>query len=997
QSYDPTYGHVQYVNGSVATTNGYTTADNNSVTISVDTTNKWPSGGPGRPAVRLISDNTYTHGLFILDLNHMPYGCGTWPAFWLLGPDWPANGEIDIIEGVHNSLTNTVSMHSDTNCTVAGSGQTGLLTNANCDRAANDNSGCGSLANDTATPNNYGQGLSDNDGGVYITEWTSAFVRVWFFGRNEIPSSVTEGSPNVTEFGLPMANFQGSCNIDTHFANHSIIINTDFCGAWAGFTYSNFPECPLSPGKNGYDSCVDFVGNNPQNFTEAYWDIKSIKVYQLPVKVDASAITTSTAPLTSSSPVSVSGSIINPGMGQSVSSMPLSVPYTGPMSSASSTVSSTATALATPLICFPYDGKNWTDYNSEMYTISCGYDLSGQSLNGNGQTVNSFEACLELCDGTQGCGGATHVGGNGAGTCILKTGQGDLTYDGHTFVGISVAVVKNSAASSTVTMTTSVSSSPPRTATLRPTAQASTCPEANNSVYVDENVVAYDVYCSSDTNLGTFNNTMIHGGGFTACMTICDVTEDCVGFTFEGTSAGTCHFKNQFGLPSSAPSNFVVAFLAAGPNSTSSASSAAATSSGMASSSSQGSPTASSSVPAKTSSDGSFSLSSSSPSSIVLSSTSASVSSSTSAASSLQLTTSSTSPQTIYYVAPPCPSSTDNICNSNTPTTCSNTRGSNFNVGCGESYTGTTIQNVKLRILKRVTEVTYTDCLDLCDDTSGCVGVNYKGEECTLFSQITGTVPDPDNVAATLLPPVPISPTSTEAATSSPTSSSLQTSSSSPSDVSLSTYPTSATVTVVSTLYTTGLPPSGSLASGGESTGSGSLCFTCFLTPTVVTTGGTYESPPVASATAGACSISQPPASVGTTTVFTTEYVTACPTPDAASARLVSRSAGSGNGTSGNGGNGNNGDYGSGTVVGTSTLSAPGVTTVLPGGVTTVIGGNGGSGSGNGAQEQVQGQAQVQVQVQEQVQAQVQELAMEPTLEPALELVLELVLELHSD
>jgi hypothetical protein len=487
-------------------------------------------------------------------------------------------------------------------------------------------------------------------------------------------------------------------------------------------------------------------------------------------------------------------------MGQSVSPMPLSVPYTGPLSSASFTVSSTATALATPLICFPYDGKNWTDYNSETYTISCGYDLSGQSLNGNGQTVNSFEACIELCDGTQGCGGATHVGGNGAGTCILKTGQGDLTYDGHTFVAISVVVVKDSAASSTLTVTTSVSSTPPKTATLRPTAQASTCPEVNNSVYIDENVVAYDVYCSSDTNIGTFNNTMIHGGGFTACMTICDVTEGCVGFTFEGTSAGTCHFKNQLGPPSSAPSDFVVAFLASGPKSTSSASSAAATSSAMASSS-PSSLAASPSVPAKTSSAGASSLSSSSSSSTVLSSTSASFSSSTSATSSLQLTSSSTSPQTIYYVAPPCPLSTDNICNSNMPTTCSNARGANFNVGCGESYTGTTIQNAKLRILKRVTEATYTDCLDLCDDTSGCVGVNYKGEECTLFSQITGTVPDPDNVAATLLPPVPITSTATEAATSSPTSSSLQTSSSSSSAVSLSSslsIPSSSTVSSTS-------------------------------------------------------------------------------------------------------------------------------------------------------------------------------------------------------
>ncbi|CAD0012107.1 unnamed protein product [Aureobasidium pullulans] len=418
-SYDPTYGHVQYVNETVANRNGYTTTDDDSITISVDTTSKWPRGGPGRPAVRLISDNTYTHGLFILDLNHMPFGCGTWPAFWLLGPDWPRNGEIDIIEGVHTSTTNTISMHTDSNGTIAGSGQTGLFTSSNCDHAANDNSGCGSVANNTATPNNYGKALSDNNGGVYITEWTSAYVRVWFFPRNNIPSSVTSGSPNITEFGLPMANFQGSCNIDSHFANHSIIINTDFCGAWAGFTYSNYKECPLTTGLNGYDSCVDYVGNNPQAFLDAYWEINSLKVYQLPVNVDSSTVRTSTAPLTSSSPISASNS------------------------------------------------------------------------------------------------------------------TGDLVYDGHTFAA--VAISGRSSGSSTTLSTTStgsISSTPPKTATLRPTAQPSTCPEANNAVYVDENVINYNVYCSADTEIGSFNSTDIHGGGFTACFTICDVTPDCVGFTF---------------------------------------------------------------------------------------------------------------------------------------------------------------------------------------------------------------------------------------------------------------------------------------------------------------------------------------------------------------------------------------------------------------------------------------------------------------------------------
>lgn len=84
----------RYVDEQVAVQNGYATTNANNVVMSVDTTNKWPNGGPGRPSLRLISDNTYSHGLFVLDLAHMPYGCGTWPAFWLLGPNWPYNGEI---------------------------------------------------------------------------------------------------------------------------------------------------------------------------------------------------------------------------------------------------------------------------------------------------------------------------------------------------------------------------------------------------------------------------------------------------------------------------------------------------------------------------------------------------------------------------------------------------------------------------------------------------------------------------------------------------------------------------------------------------------------------------------------------------------------------------------------------------------------------------------------------------------------------------------------
>jgi beta-glucanase (GH16 family) len=94
QGGDPTYGHVQYVNQSIATNNGYVQTTSSSVYIGSDHSGVYPLGGPGRPSVRIISNNFYTHGLFIVDIAHMPFGCGTWPAFWTLGPNWPNNGEI---------------------------------------------------------------------------------------------------------------------------------------------------------------------------------------------------------------------------------------------------------------------------------------------------------------------------------------------------------------------------------------------------------------------------------------------------------------------------------------------------------------------------------------------------------------------------------------------------------------------------------------------------------------------------------------------------------------------------------------------------------------------------------------------------------------------------------------------------------------------------------------------------------------------------------------
>lgn len=90
---DPTNGCVDYVDHGSAQQANLTKISNGQVYIGVDHDTKSPSNG--RESVRLTSTKSYNSGLVILDLEHMPSSaCGSWPAFWMVGPDWPSNGEI---------------------------------------------------------------------------------------------------------------------------------------------------------------------------------------------------------------------------------------------------------------------------------------------------------------------------------------------------------------------------------------------------------------------------------------------------------------------------------------------------------------------------------------------------------------------------------------------------------------------------------------------------------------------------------------------------------------------------------------------------------------------------------------------------------------------------------------------------------------------------------------------------------------------------------------
>jgi len=282
---DPTHGIVDYIDEDTARSNNLIEVNSaGNAVMRVDTTQTVTSS---RQSIRITTNATFNGGLFILDAVHMPSGCGTWPAFWTNGPNWPAGGEIDIVEGVNDYTNNQATIHTNPGCTIPSSSSSALnITGAvvggtNCAAAETNNAGCGIQSSSNVS---YGAAFNNNGGGVYAMQWDNTGIKVFFFERSNIPSDITNGTPLPSNWGQPMANWPATdCNPSTYFYTHSAIFDTTLCGDWAGSVWN----ASGSPGqaqscstRTGFSTCDAFVLASGSSFADAYWEIKSVNVYQ---------------------------------------------------------------------------------------------------------------------------------------------------------------------------------------------------------------------------------------------------------------------------------------------------------------------------------------------------------------------------------------------------------------------------------------------------------------------------------------------------------------------------------------------------------------------------------------------------------------------------------------------------------------------------------------------------------------------------------------------
>ncbi|KAI3614040.1 glycoside hydrolase family 16 protein [Moniliophthora roreri] len=288
---DPTHGRVNYVGPWTAQAENLTFATDDTFILRADYKSKLGTTGPGRNSVRLHSRKLYTEAVIIFNIRHMPEGCGTWPAVWTVGSNWPKNGEVDIVEGVNSERMNMMHLHtssstwssalsyphpltSHVDCTMPlNRTQTGITDATNCDTSVNYNEGCG--AYDT-NPRSFGPGFNANGGGWYAMERTETEIKIWFWERNStnVPQQVSCGETAIdTEtWGIPAAYFPSTsnCTISEKFGPHRIIINRgDLAGQVDVYRRSGCPG-----------TCTSFVENNPEAFKNAYFDFAWLKVYE---------------------------------------------------------------------------------------------------------------------------------------------------------------------------------------------------------------------------------------------------------------------------------------------------------------------------------------------------------------------------------------------------------------------------------------------------------------------------------------------------------------------------------------------------------------------------------------------------------------------------------------------------------------------------------------------------------------------------------------------
>ncbi|KAJ7698656.1 hypothetical protein B0H17DRAFT_1006638 [Mycena rosella] len=276
-------GAAQYVNG---ISEGLAYTSGSQVVLAVDTAENVAA----RNSLRMVSKTTFNAkdmNLFVFDIAHMPAVCGTWPAVWFTGANWPYDGEIDVVEGVSLYNQNIYSVHTGSGCTIPNSAVSAMTdvkivdTNGNnCDANVN-TAGCG-FTDDSAST--FGPGFNNAGGGVFALQFDTTGIKTWFFQAGKVPSDISSLAPNPSTWGTPrMSVPTSSCSPTTYFSDLMMVVDTNLAGTFTEGVWGvdgaggQSTSCKT---QTGVDTAAEYVTSHGSEFGDAaQWKINGFYIY----------------------------------------------------------------------------------------------------------------------------------------------------------------------------------------------------------------------------------------------------------------------------------------------------------------------------------------------------------------------------------------------------------------------------------------------------------------------------------------------------------------------------------------------------------------------------------------------------------------------------------------------------------------------------------------------------------------------------------------------
>jgi hypothetical protein len=276
-------GVAQYVNG---VQEGLAYTSGNQVILAVDTAEDVAA----RNSLRMVSKTTFNAkdmNLFIFDIAAMPAVCGTWPAVWFTGANWPYQGEIDVVEGVSLYTQNIYSVHTGSGCSVSSSAVSAMsqvtivqAEGTNCDATVNP-AGCGFTDHQTTT---FGPGFNSAGGGVFALQFDTTGIKTWFFQTGSVPSDISSLAPNPSTWGAPRMSIPTStCSPTTFFSDLMMVVDTNLGGTFTEGVWAvdgaggQAKSCKT---QTGVDTAAEYVKSHGSEFGDpAQWKINGFYIY----------------------------------------------------------------------------------------------------------------------------------------------------------------------------------------------------------------------------------------------------------------------------------------------------------------------------------------------------------------------------------------------------------------------------------------------------------------------------------------------------------------------------------------------------------------------------------------------------------------------------------------------------------------------------------------------------------------------------------------------